>query len=224
MTADRSGLKESSATIGRGRKELAFARGEVNRFRDEYNDPTHTGAFQDTLALASSRTARDVEEEGRVGREAASRSGIVGGYDPERDARGRSKALAETAFEAAGAARDQALKGYESAGSLYGTAAGIYGRALDADTSIKNSIRESQTALDRAFGDQTQEYNRTLIEKSRLGIDSIKSIMDGFGGSFNPGSFFETALQGTRFDVNRHDQAKADARARTPRYEQIVRL
>lgn len=207
--ASTGGLATAKSGLKTARGELDFARGEVTRFRDEYNDPTSTGAFQSTLGVASSRTARDVEEQGRLGREAVSRSGIVGGYDPERDARGRSKALAETAFEAAGQARAEALKGYESAGSLYGSAAGLYGGALGGVNDVNNSIRESQTQLDRAFGDQTQEFNRAKIDKSRLAIDAVKSITDSIG-SFNPGSFFATALEGTRFDVNRADALRRE--------------
>lgn len=212
-TAGSNGLSEARHGLKVAKGALDTARGDVNAFRDEYNDPTHTQAFQSTLALANSRTARDVEEQGRLGREAASRSGIVGGYDPERDARARQKALSDTAFEAAGQARSEALKGYEEAGGIYSSAAGLYGSALGGVNATNNSIRESQTALDKAFGDQTQEYNRNQIEKSRLAIDSIKSITDSLG-SFNPGSFFETALNGTRFDVGRADELRRERERR----------
>lgn len=193
-------------------RELSQRKGDVNAFRGEYNDPTHTGAFQDQLAIANSRISRSGEASREEARAGAARRGFSGGFNPERDARAGAKALSDSVFEGAAAARDSALKGYGEAMGGYGSAAGLYGQAFGEYGNEQRSQRETQARLDEAYGHDVQSYNQNLISRSGLGAEYIKSLGSAFG-SFNPGQFFGTALEGTMFDVNRSDQSEARAAA-----------
>lgn len=219
-TASQAGIDDAKKNLGFAKSQLGARAAEANRFRREYNDPTHTGAFRDEMAIANSRISRANEAGAEQARVSTARRGFSGGFNPERDVRAGMKALSDSVFEGAKSAREGALAGYGTAMGGYGSAAGLYGQAFGDYEGAQNSVRQTQAGLDEAYGrdvaaheSNIQDYNRNLIGRAGLGAEYIKSLGSAFG-SFNPGSFFGTALEGTQFDVNRYDQSRLRAQQR----------
>ncbi len=166
-------------------RDVLGAARERNKFRSEYEDPTHSRAFSDLMGIASDTTARNAEETARLGQQRAARSGTFGGggdVDMERASRDRMRALAEAGFEGAGSIRDQALKGYGDASQSFTALAGAQKEAeASANRAYADDLTKSrltQAGLDRDFAGQLIDRYRAQSEAT-LGAGQLGETARG---------------------------------------------
>lgn len=162
--------------------------GQVSDFYKGFKDPTHTAAFQNVMALAGERTAREAGEARRTSMEAASRRGYVGGADIEgRGAeRERMLALAETGFSGAKEVMGQYADAYKAALPGYTELVGKYNQQLQdrniAFASAQNQARQLQAQLDEAYNKdlisvgEYQQHSRDL--QAQLDIEFQKNQLE----------------------------------------------
>lgn len=190
---------EASEFAMPSREGLDELHGDLGRFREGYAHPTQTGAFQNLMNLASTRTASAADSLREEQSRAAQRRGFTGGFSgaEERTGRDRMRALAAEGFQAAGDIRAQEAEQYRAALQQYGAAS----QAFNAQMQERNrqyfealqQARTSQTAADTA-------YNTALIEASKVPAEYLKAF-GGVGGDILGGGLFSAAIGGARTEA-----------------------
>lgn len=155
---------------GPNRDDVNLARHDVNMFRGQYNDPTHSSAFTDLMGLSQEQTAQTAAEARRSGQDAASRAGYSGGFNAagKQAARDRMSAVATAGFGAAKDIRDQALTGYNTAEQGLSSAISSYNGAQTAiNTAFGNALssaHEKQGDLNLGFADIVSKSNLSYAD------------------------------------------------------------
>lgn len=139
------------------RKELDAQKGNINRARAGIRNPTGTAGFKAVMRLTNERLGNEAENDRRLGAEAASRRGYVGGYSGERLDQDRRERAATAGYEGAASEREAQQKLFEGETGLYGTQAGAYTdltkTAAELPTKWLDSYSNLLGGLSGGFGD-----------------------------------------------------------------------
>lgn len=157
---------------GGDRGLLNEIRGAMNQSRSEFYDPTHSAAFTNLMSLASTKTARNVEETERAAREATARRGYAGGYSAETERASRDRM------------REMAATGFENAAQIRGEAGQLYGQQMGAFASVANAVMQADTEAGiaragdllkaaMANGQLQQGYGQQLIDLYKAKSEAI---------------------------------------------------
>lgn len=141
---------------------IADAGRDLSKFRQGFNDPTSTGAFQNLMKLTNEQTAAQESEVARHARDATSRAGYTGGFSAAtRQARGdRMKALAEAGFAGAAQVRGEELDAYKSAGDRFAQLMSGYNQAQSAGNVAFGNAASSAKELQARLGMDTAGLNQ----------------------------------------------------------------